>query len=113
QHAKPALFFEREAFYCENGLRRFGRFSILVLIDSEQHFAPYHHLGHLLCSSAASLDLSDYFTETHYRHSFGDVENFSQLVRDDDDRLSLIAQRSQNAKELFGLLGSENCSRFI
>ena len=59
------------------------------------------------------LTLADDRAVAHHRHVIGDRQHLRQLVRDDDDRLALLAHAPQDGEELVDFLRREHRGRLV
>ena len=83
------------------------------LVDAQQHLAADHQARQLRRARVFRLDAADDLAVAHHRHVVGDREHLRQLVRDDDDRLSLLAHAAKDGEELLDFLRRQHGGRLV
>ena len=77
-------------------------------VDVERHLVPDHHVRHLLRGGLGGDHLANIDALAQDYDAVADLLNLVELVRDDNDRLAVIAHVAKNGKELLGLLGRKH-----
>ncbi len=93
-----------EARHAENGLAgvRPG------LVDVHEHGTADHELGDLLGGRLLRLDGPNLGPAAHDGHAVREGHDLAELVRDEDDRLPLVAEPPEDADELVDLAGRQD-----
>ena len=83
------------------------------LFDDEVDVATHHHGREGCFVGLGGRRRAHDLTEAHHGDDVSDLEDFFQLVRDEDDGLAAGFQRSQDDHEGVRLLGGQDRGRFI
>ena len=88
------------------GCRRF-------LLDAQQHLPAHHQLRQFFGARGAGLDRGGHLAAPHHADGVGDLHDFAQLVRDQNDGLPFGLQAFENAKQVIRLGGRQNACRLV
>ena len=72
-----------------------------------------HHVRHFLRVRVRREHIADELAVAEDRHTVGERLDLMHFVRDDNDRLSVVAHVAQYGEELVGLLRRENRGRLV
>ena len=84
-----------------------------ALFHVEIDVAPDHHGGKLLHCRAFGIDRTDVFTLAQHGAAVGHRHDLIELVRDEENGLSLRREIFHDLHQLFDLLRGQNRSRFV
>src|SRR5499426_1415688 len=101
-HAEPVL--DHEVFHLEHGLAGARR----RLVDAQDHLAADHQLGELLRGRLGGRQGRNDLALAHQGDDVRGLADLAELVRDQEHRLALAAERGEDAEELVGFLGRED-----
>lgn len=77
-------------------------------VDVQGDRVAHHHIGEGLGIGLGRVHGADVLPLAQHRHPVGDGHDLMELVRDDDDGLSVGLHRTQDGKETLGLLRGEH-----
>ena len=77
----------------------------LGLLDPQQHIATDHQASNFLFVRVLGDQMADDFATTHHCDPIRDLEDFFQLVRNENDRLAALYQAAQDAEQFNRFLG--------
>ena len=83
------------------------------LVDAKQHLASDHHPREPFLRRALRRNRVDELAAPQRRDPVGDLEHLVELVRDEDDRLALLLERTDDLEELLRLLRGQDGRRLV
>ncbi len=83
------------------------------LLDPEQDLAPDHQLGELLGRGLGRAPVRDHRSLAHDRDVVGRGHDLAQLVGDQHDRSTLVAQVAEDAEQMVRLLRRQHPGRLV
>ena len=104
-----AVVLHVERFDAEHHVARSG----VAAVDGEVDFAADHHLGEVLLVCVGWLAAPDHLAAPNDRDSIGDLEDFVQLVADEDDGVALTPQLAKDREDLLRLLRCQYRGRLV
>jgi hypothetical protein len=75
--------------------------------------AAHHHVGQVFLGGAGGRHGADYAAAAHHGDGVGDVEDFLQIVGDQDDGLALFLEQPQDFEQRRGFLRGEHGGRLV
>ena len=89
------------------------RVARLGALDVQAHPLANHHFGQFRLVGLRGANRADVASLAQNRHAVGNRHHLVQLVRDDDNRLAVVAHPAQNRKQLFGFLRGQHGGRLV
>ena len=77
------------------------------------HFAPDHGLGQTFAGCLRNGQLLNHPARAHDRYLVAQTHHFLELVRNQQNGGSLLAQHAQHVEQLLGLLGRQHGGGFV
>ncbi len=85
----------------------------LASVDHELDVTTDHQLGQVVLVRLGRDPRADDLAAPDDRDPVGDLEDLVQLVADEDDRVALVGQPTQDREDLLGLLGRQHGRRLV
>ena len=98
-----------KVLHLKHHFARLGR----ALFDAQQHAAAHHQLGQFFDGGLFGFLGGHHLAAPHDRDMVGDRHDLAQLVGDENDGFSLVAQLAQNAEQVVCLVGREHARGLI
>ena len=106
---EPTVVANVQALYAEECRCRSGR----SFVDLEKDFSPDHERRELFLGRAFGRQCLYDLSSTQDGYTVRDVENFIQLVADEDDRHAFARERPEDPEQLDCLLGRQDGGRLV
>ena len=84
-----------------------------ALLDAQQHLAPHHQTGEARLGRPCRRQGLDHLAAAQHGDPVGHLGHLVQLVADEDDRLALGRQATDDREQLAGLLWGEDGGRLV
>ncbi len=83
------------------------------LVHPQQHLAAHHQAREALLGRACGRHRVDLLAPAQHGHAVGDLQHLAELVADEHDRNTVVAQRPQHLEQLGRLLGGQHRRRLV